>query len=59
MKKGDIMNWLRKKKLLKVLFNKTFVFYQYNNRWHFEVEISDKNSDLVKEYMNEIKENTK
>lgn len=54
------MNWLRKKKLLKVLFNKTFVFYQYNNRWHFEVEISDKNSDLVKEYiMNEIKENTK
>lgn len=53
------MNWLRKKKLLKVLFNKTFVFYRGNNRWHFEVEISNKNSDLVKEYMNEIKENDK
>ena len=53
------MNWFKKRKLLKKLFNETSVFHKAKNRWYFETELKDEESiALIKEFMKEYKRNT-
>jgi hypothetical protein len=45
----------RNKKLLDILFNKTFVFYEENGHYHFECVIKKKeNIEILKQYIYEI-----
>lgn len=53
------MNWFKKRKLLKRLFNKNFIFFKAKDRWYFEVEVKDEETiKLIKEYIEECKQNT-
>lgn len=48
------MNWLKKLKLLKTLFNGTTTFYYAGGKWHFETRIKNKEAvELIKEYIHE------
>lgn len=49
-----------KKKLLEILFNKTFVFYEENGHYHFECDIKKKeNIELLKQYIYEVERKRK